>query len=145
MMTNTDNSVANALADLYGEHSVEVPGLKRKARVYLVKLKNAAVIMDVFRGLLDEAKVDVSTLRYGADSTEKQSMILNLISNCPDRIQVLLPILTDISAEEVGELDIADTIDVLGAVIEVNLDFFTRKVIPSFHAAVQKVQAKANL
>lgn len=64
-----------------------------------------------------------------------------LLIEHPDAIADLISTLTGETPEWVGELDVAEMIEIFSKVVEVNLAFFTQSVFPSLSRAMEKLSA----
>ena len=69
-------------------------------------------------------------------------MILKLISNHYDDVVALIPLLAGLTKEQVYDLDPADSIALINAIVLLNQDFFTKTVLPALGLA-KAVRAQA--
>ena len=97
--------------------------------------------------IVNSARQKLTGLTY--EVTEKEDGtrdidfdIINLIANAGEEAKMLICISLKKDADEVGAFPLDDVAAVLGTIIEVNLDFFTKKVMPQVTGALQGVLTK---
>ena len=100
----------------------------RVVTVTKIRMKHNAFMLRLIIKAIDALGLD----RKGNLSIDLNDTVglLRLIAKFPDDINELIALLSDLTTEEVGELDTADGLAVLVKVIAVNRDFFTEKVAP---------------
>ena len=76
------------------------------------------------------------------DESQMTVQIAELLSEHCDNVLKAVSIATGKSEDWVGQLNLADAIDLTQTVIEVNLDFFVQRMMPTFNQAVQNLTAR---
>lgn len=75
----------------------------------------------------------------GATPEKEPIDFMGLVINHTDTVVQLIALFVDKSEEWVGDLNIAELIDILSAIVEMNLDFFTQRVLPSVSQAMGRL------
>ena len=106
----------------------------------LPRLLNFAATVSEDLGLsLSDAESIKDRLLSKADDV---AFILKLISNHYDDAVALIPLLAGLTKEQVYDLDPADSIALINAIVLLNQDFFTKTVLPALGLA-KAVRAQA--
>lgn len=64
-----------------------------------------------------------------------------LVATNADDVIAAVSAASNLSVEAIGELEVDDLIKLAGAVIEVNLDFFIRRVLPQVNLVSERIEA----
>ena len=99
----------------------------RKVAVYKCKLRHASRVARAVNVLLIGLGVDDLA---GVESIQisNPQVLLNALDMAADSVMDAMEALTELSREEIEELDIDDAILLLAKVVEVNRDFFLKRV-----------------
>lgn len=103
-----------------------------------VKLRKVTVrTLNPVIGLVANALEDLKEMGGLAklDVEAHPEMLLKLISKHYDEAVALVPLLADIQKEEVYDLDPADMLLLVQAIVLLNKDFFTKTVLPALGLA----------
>ena len=105
--------------------------------VYRIKTKQLLQIMEIaapFYEELQKMREDIieqkANPRAKAMPTSANTYLYKMVLKYGKNIVQLVSVLTDKDEEAVGELEIDELIKVFSSILEVNIDFFTQKVLP---------------
>ena len=114
-----------------GKLFVQLPDAGTKVQVYECKGKDIGMVLRLITVLA--RTVDIASLS-GATSAEKQQDVIfglmQTIATNADLVYDTASALCDMEARAIKELKINDVVTLLGAVTKVNVDFFSRTVLP---------------
>ena len=114
----------------------------KKVEVRLCKVKDIAVFLTFTSKLFDELGVEGGINSQAAleaavhAKLQNPSAILKLISEQGPEVWTIVSKFTSMSIEDINELDLDDAITVIQKVVEINYDFFTKRVLPAIRAAL---------
>lgn len=135
-MENTAPVKEGTLDAIYSMDEVTLTG-GRKVKVSRMKVRHVKKALDLIRAIVKgflTTGIEVSTTVIAdvAGNTVgiKPEAILQLISNNYDEAFALVGFHVDIPEEELLELDLEDGLLIVSAVVRINADFFTRRVLP---------------
>lgn len=120
-------SSSDVIDTLYNDTKVTLEGMNKEVEVKRVKLKDLSKILGIANTILAELGLQDGKLTVNlADS----SVMFRLLSRLPEEAALLMAMLSSLSKEEIDDLDMADGLQLLTKVIEVNKGFFFQKVKP---------------
>ena len=111
----------------------------------IVKLRKVSVrtlkpVIDLISKVLEDLKGSGGATNLDIEGSPE--VILKLISNHYDDVVALIPLLAGLTKEQVYDLDPADSIALINAIVLLNQDFFTKTVLPALGLA-KAVRAQA--
>jgi len=105
-----------------------------KVEVQKVKMRHLNFMIGLVSRVIAELGVD-ATGNVSIDLNDHRTL-LKLISKLPEEVSQAVILLTNLKPEEYEALDLAEGLDVIKAVIEVNRTFFMEEVVPKFLSMV---------
>lgn len=140
-------STEQAVAELVRTAAV-VLSTGKQAQVHVCKVKDIPEFTSFVGVLFTELHIRMDDLGGLQAQLEEQfrdpGFILQLIAKHGHMVFEMASRLTDLSVEEVKDLDLDDAVAVLSKLVEVNYDFFTLRVIPALKGMlVARGQKKA--
>jgi hypothetical protein len=110
-------------------------------KIHEIRLHQLPVLMPVIDAILQAAAAE-------SGATDKQrylAAVMQLVSQpgTVDSVFVALASLTDVGASELKQLRGDVLLALIAAVVEVNLNFFVQRLLPSIAAAVEQINTLA--
>lgn len=105
--------------------------------IYKCKTKNIGAVLQLISKVMEDLGVRDTTGVLGVD-LENPAFLLNTLAKSSGNILEVAGDLCSMNYEEIGELEIDDTLKVLIQIIAVNKDFFLRNVLPLAQFALQE-------
>lgn len=115
------------LAQIFGENKVALS--TREVALHKVTVRTMKPVLDLLTKVISGLRDAGETL--GNISTDDPSIILKLISNHFDDVVEISTLLSDMTLEEVYALEADDSLILVQAIVLLNKDFFTKKVLPA--------------
>lgn len=147
-----DMGVAQAVQELARKDVVRLEGAGvegKEVEIRVCKVRDIPNFTRFVAILFMELKVSIENLDNLEEAVKEKfsngAEILKLISNHFGDVSSLLSTLTNLTKEEVEDLDLDDAVAVVRKVIEINYDFFTRKVFPLLPGVLAQSIASAAL
>lgn len=134
---NTDG-VPDALEVLTGKTTVKLPGSDKEVLIRKATLRTTkaitALLADVMEGLSADEVV--------ANGLGSPSDILRMLSTHYDQTVSVAALLTDLTLDELLDLELDASLTVIEAVVSVNKVFFMEKILPLVNALLDRVNGK---
>lgn len=105
----------------------------RTVKLRKVTVRTLKPVIDLVAKALEDIKELGGTVNLDTDASPE--VLLKLISKHYDEVVALVPLLADITKEEVYDLDPADSLLLVQAIVLLNKDFFTKTVLPALGLA----------
>lgn len=119
----------------------------KQVELRICKTRHIPVVVGFISSLATELDLRISE---GADVSQRLLLhfdnigfILKLISNHSDAFFNIITLLTNLSKEQVEELDLDELLIVVKGVVEVNKHFFLRRVAPALATVLPERMRKA--
>lgn len=96
-----------------------------------IKVKHLNKVMSIIRPFANSLNK--------SDTTDGRDQIIGLILEHSDGVVDLLALLFEVERSQVEEADLDTMVEATAAVLEVNLDFFVQKVLPSLLGAMGRL------
>lgn len=109
-------------------------------KLYKVSVRTLKPVIDLISKVLEDLKGSGGATNLDIEGSPE--VILKLISNHYDEVVALIPLLAGLTKEQVYDLDPADSIALINAIVLLNQDFFTKTVLPALGLA-KAVRAQA--
>lgn len=120
------------LAKLFETSKVSVAAGAKDVTIRKVTLRTMKPVIDLLAAIIEDLKLTSESLP--SLDLKDPSVILKLISKFYDQtLDTVLP-LTDLSRDELLDMDPDDSVLVIQSVVLLNKDFFTKKVLPNLNA-----------
>lgn len=123
------SGMEEVLAQLFEKNKITLPASKREVEVKKVTLRTMKPVMDLIATVLDTLKLSDANLP--TVDLQNPAFLLKLISNHFDQTIELASKLCSLTQDELLDLDTDESVLVVGAIIALNRDFFTKKVLPN--------------
>ena len=114
--------------------------------IHRMKTKQLLQIMEIaapFYDELQEMKKEVTSSVKRGQTPNVDIPIYSIIMKYGSNIVQLLSVLTDKDEEWVGELEVDELVLVFSTVLEVNIDFFTQRVLPLLNKLIVDLRGVA--
>lgn len=134
------STTQETLKKIFDNHEVPLPSGNTIA-LKKVTVRSLKPVIDLLSKVMESLKLDgenIPTLNIGGSP----DVILKLISNHYDDVVKLVPLLADIELADMYELDPADALTLVQAIILLNQDFFTKTVLPTLSLS-KEIRANA--
>jgi len=123
------SEVNTVLSQLFDKQSVTLTKFGKEVGIRKVTLRTMKPVTDLLGRVLDDLKLDATnmpTVDFGSPA-----MILKLISKHYDEVMAIVVDHTTLELNDLLDMDTEESILVIQAVIVLNKDFFTKKVLPN--------------
>ena len=123
------SEVNKVLSQLFDKQSVTLPGIGKEVGIRKVTLRTMKPVTDLMGRVLEDLKLDAENMPsvdFGSPA-----MILKLISKYYDEVMSIVIDHSTLTRDELLDMDTDESVLVIQAVIALNKDFFTKKVLPN--------------
>ena len=131
---------AEVIDTLFNESRIVLGESKTKVEVRRVKLRNLSEVIGIANTVLPYLKTNDDKLVIDFKDV---SGLINLIQHLPVECEKLMGLLSDLPKDQIGDLDLADSLQLLGAIVKANVGFFTEKVLPQFNQLVDAAKTQS--
>lgn len=124
------STTQEVLAKIFDSKTVFLEGAGRDVALKKITVRTLGPVVKLLAEVMADLKLDggnMPALNLGASP----DAILKLISNHYDQVVELVPLFSNLTAVETLELDPADGLTIVQAIILLNQDFFTKRVLPA--------------
>jgi hypothetical protein len=123
------SEVGDVLKVLFAEGKVTLPSTQKEVMIKKVTLRTMKPVMEFIAEVFEELQLTGDNLP--SVNLQSPTLILKLISKHFEKIISLSSKLCSLSEDELLDLDTDESVLVIQAIIALNQDFFTTKVLPS--------------
>ncbi len=117
------------LAQLFDKQSITLPVLGKEVGIRKITLRTMKPVTDLLSRVLEDLKLDAGNLP--SVDLGSPAMILKLISKHYDEVMGIVVAHSTLEMDELLDMDTDESVLVIQAVIALNKDFFTKKVLPN--------------
>ncbi len=107
-----------------------------KVEIYKCKTKNIGSVLQLISKVMDDLGVKDTSGAFSVN-LENPAFLLNTLAKSSGNVIEVAGDLCSLTYEEIGELEVDDTLKVLIQIITVNKDFFLKNVLPLAQFALQ--------
>lgn len=111
--------------------------------IHRIKVKQLSMVMATVTPFYEKLKA-MKVQNKDVSATLRLDLFTLVTEHCDDVFK-LLSVLTDKPIEFINELGLDEAVQLFAAVLEVNLDFFTQKVLPSLSRLMASLVDSNNL
>lgn len=133
------SEVNTVLSQLFDKQSITLPVFGKEVGVRKVTLRTMKPVTDLLSRVLDDLKLtaeNVPTVDFGSPA-----VILKLISKYYDEVTRIVVDHTTLTLDDLLDMDTDESVLVIQAVIVLNKDFFTKKVLPNLRLLSETAQS----
>jgi hypothetical protein len=117
------------LTQLFSKNKIVLPSNGREVEIKKVTLRTMKPVMDLIATVLEH--LNLSNENLPTVDLQNPAFLLKLISNHFDQTTELASKLCSLTLDELLDLETDESVLVVGAIIALNKDFFTKKVLPN--------------
>lgn len=125
------SGVSEILDQLFAKNSVTLPDFGKEVVIKKVTLRTMRPVTILLSKVLADITAEGNSL-VNLD-LQDPGLILKLISKYYDEVVAVVVPLTSLSADDLLDMGTDESVIVIQAVLALNKDFFTKKVLPNLH------------
>ena len=128
-MSGETSPIGEVLDQLFTEQKITLPSSKKEVKIKKVTLRTMKPVMDLIAEVLEELQLSVDNLP--TVNLQNPALLLKLISNRFEQVIAVAGKLSSLTEDELLDMDMDESVIVVQAIVALNKDFFTTKVLPN--------------
>ncbi len=125
------SGVQETLAQLFGKSSITLPVFGKEVVIKKVTLRTMKPVTDLIAKVMSDIAMNTEDGEFTAATMQDPSFILKLISKYYEDIVTAVVSLSSVTKDELLDMDTDESVLLIQAVMVLNRDFFTKKVLPN--------------